>query len=58
MRIFAISGLGADERVFKYLNLNCEIIVIQWITPFKKEKIRDYAKRLIKNQIHNIDFIF
>lgn len=49
MKIFAISGLGADERVFKYLNLNYEIIVINWITPFKKEKIGDYAKRLIKN---------
>lgn len=49
MKIFAISGLGADKRVFKYLKLDCEIIVIEWISPLKGERIEDYTKRLIDN---------
>ena len=53
MKIFAISGLGADKRVFKYLKLNSQIVVIDWISPLKNENIENYAKRLIKNTIIN-----
>jgi hypothetical protein len=28
MKIYAISGLGADERVFKYLSLKYELVPI------------------------------
>ncbi len=49
MRIFAISGLGADKRVFKYLKINSKIVVIEWIRPLKNERIDNYAKRLIKD---------
>ncbi|MBO0593248.1 alpha/beta hydrolase [Cellulophaga sp. E16_2] len=48
MKIYGISGLGADERVFNYLTLDQELVPIEWITPKKKESIVSYAKRLIK----------
>ncbi|UZR94880.1 hypothetical protein [Chondrinema litorale] len=49
MKIYAISGLGADERVFKYLKLDCELIPLHWIKPQKNESIESYALRLSKN---------
>ena len=54
MKIFTISGLGADKRVFQYLTLEHELIHIDWIEPKEKEPIADYAKRLIDTyQINN-----
>ncbi|WP_339865982.1 alpha/beta hydrolase [uncultured Algoriphagus sp.] len=46
MKIYGISGLGADKRVFKYLSLHAEFIPIDWIDPFKDEPIESYALRL------------
>lgn len=46
MKLYAISGLGADKRVFKYLSLNCDLIPIDWIAPFKKESLEKYSERL------------
>jgi len=46
MKIYAISGLGADQRVFEKLNLDRELIPIHWITPIKHESIQSYTKRL------------
>lgn len=46
MKIYGISGLGADKRVFKYLKLNCEFVPIDWIPPLKKESIESYSLRL------------
>lgn len=49
MKIYFISGLGADERVFQYLHLpGIEKIYIKWEKPFKNEHLADYAGRLIK----------
>jgi len=49
-KIYFISGLGADKRVFSFLNLSfCEPIFIDWITPLKKESLESYALRLRKN---------
>lgn len=48
MRIYAISGLGADERVFKFLNLDHELIPLNWLTPLLNESIEAYANRFIK----------
>ncbi len=48
MKIFAISGLGADERVFKYLSLEHDLIIIAWLKPKKQEPIIEYSKRIIK----------
>jgi esterase/lipase len=46
MKLYAISGLGADERVFQYLKIEHEIIPIPWLTPIKGEPIEAYAKRM------------
>lgn len=48
MKLYAISGLGADKRVFKYLKLSCELVVINWIEPKEAETIQHYATRLAK----------
>ena len=45
MKIYAISGLGADKRVFQFLKLKHEFIPIDWIDPLKNESIAEYAKR-------------
>ncbi|MFS4469183.1 alpha/beta hydrolase [Maribacter sp. 2210JD10-5] len=46
MKVYAISGLGADKRVFQYLKLNQEILHLDWIQPLKSESITAYAHRL------------
>jgi pimeloyl-ACP methyl ester carboxylesterase len=49
MKVYFISGLGADERAFQYLDLSfCEAIFIDWLIPLKNEELRNYAKRLIE----------
>ena len=48
MKIFAISGLGADKRVFEYLTLEHELVPVEWVSPKNKETITDYSKRLIE----------
>jgi hypothetical protein len=46
-RIYAISGLAVDERLFSRLQVtDAEIIPVKWITPFKNEPLPDYAMRL------------
>ena len=56
MTIYGISGLGADERVFQYLELSQKIDPIHWINPKDGESIRSYALRLA-DQIIDDDFI-
>lgn len=46
MKIYAISGLGADQRVFQFLKLHHEVIALGWITPLHRESITSYAQRL------------
>lgn len=51
--IYIISGLGADKRVFQYIDFqDYKPIYINWISPIKNESIESYAKRLIE-QIEN-----
>lgn len=46
-KIYLISGLGADERVFKNLDFkNFEPHFIKWIEPFKNDTLESYAQRL------------
>ncbi|MFK8044468.1 MAG: alpha/beta hydrolase [Crocinitomicaceae bacterium] len=47
MKIYTLSGLGADERVFNYLSIEYELVTISWIKPLIKESIIDYSQRLI-----------
>jgi pimeloyl-ACP methyl ester carboxylesterase len=54
-KVYFISGLGADKRVFSFLDLSfCEPVFIDWIEPHKKESLESYALRL-RNKIpeHN-----
>lgn len=48
VRVYGISGLGADERVFKYLSLSHKLIPIPWLRPFHKESIEQYCHRIIE----------
>ncbi|MEH0155899.1 alpha/beta hydrolase [Limibacter armeniacum] len=48
MKIYAISGLGADHRVFNKLQLDYQLTHISWIKPEKNESIEAYATRLSK----------
>jgi len=46
--IYCLSGLGADERAFVYLELpGHELRHVQWITPLPNESLESYATRLI-----------
>jgi pimeloyl-ACP methyl ester carboxylesterase len=52
-KVFFISGLGADKRVFSFLDLSfCEPVYIDWIDPLKKESLESYALRLRKTIAH------
>ncbi len=48
MKIYFLSGLGADSRVFKFLKLPAEheLIFIDWLTPEKNETLNHYAGRI------------
>ena len=46
MKIYAISGLGADRRVYENLKLDYELIHLDWITPLKNENLISYSTRL------------
>ena len=49
-KVYFISGLGADKRVFSFLDLSfCEPVYIAWIEPHKKESLESYALRLRKS---------
>lgn len=46
-RVYFISGLGANRRLFDFLDLSfCEPVLLDWITPLKNETLRNYAMRL------------
>lgn len=47
MKIYCFSGLGADERAFKYLDLHPhEVIHVKWLEPTEDETLESYAKRM------------
>lgn len=56
LRLYTISGLGADRRVFQYLDLNYEIIHLDWVPIKKNESIESYAWRLSQKINSTIDF--
>lgn len=46
-QIYLVSGLGADERVFEYLDLRpYKQTCLKWISPKEDETIEHYAARL------------
>jgi pimeloyl-ACP methyl ester carboxylesterase len=47
MKVYFLSGLGADKTVFQFLDLSfCTPVFIEWIAPHKNESLEDYAFRL------------
>lgn len=47
-KIFLIPGLGADARIFQYIDLQGhEVIPISWVNPDKKDTLSTYAQKLI-----------
>jgi pimeloyl-ACP methyl ester carboxylesterase len=54
--VYCISGLGADEKVFKFLDLSfVNPVFIKWIEPLQNETLSDYAERLKQQYIHEPD---
>lgn len=48
-KVYFIPGLGADKRVFNFLDLSfCEPIFIEWIKPLDAETLSSYAQRLFE----------
>lgn len=46
-KIYCISGLGADHRVFERLTLpGYELVPVKWMKPHKGEALVDYVERL------------
>ncbi|WP_293881168.1 MULTISPECIES: alpha/beta hydrolase [unclassified Sphingobacterium] len=46
-KIYIISGLGVDKRVFNKINFgSLDIEYLDWITPIAEEPLATYAKRL------------
>ena len=49
MKLYVISGLGADKKVFENINFPekfSEIIFIEWLMPDVNESFQNYAKRM------------
>jgi pimeloyl-ACP methyl ester carboxylesterase len=47
--VYFLSGLGADKRVFSFLDLSfCKPVFIDWLKPVKNESLQNYALRLRK----------
>ncbi|HYK47830.1 MAG TPA: alpha/beta hydrolase, partial [Parafilimonas sp.] len=45
--IYCLSGLGANEKVFQFLDLSfAKPVFIQWLPPRQNETLRQYALRL------------
>ena len=47
-RVYFVSGLGADERVFQFLSLpEVEKVHIRWLAPGPAEPLSAYCRRLL-----------
>lgn len=48
MKIYTVSGLGANEKIFEKLELpsQFELIHLPWLIPFQNESIQNYASRI------------
>lgn len=51
--VYLFSGLGADERVFKFLDLSgFSVTCIEWIDHTEGETMTQYAKRMARQLTH------
>ena len=52
--LYCISGMGADEDVFKYLDLSfVKPVFLKWVDPQLNETLPQYAHRLREKFIHD-----
>ena len=48
-KIFCISGMGADERIFSNFKVpDFDPVILKWLVPEINESIEHYAKRMIE----------
>ena len=46
--LILLSGLGADKRVFDFLDLKeYNVTYVEWISPLRNESIENYSRRLL-----------
>lgn len=59
MKIYQISGLGANQKAFDYLQINpdFETVYIPWLQPEKNESLEDYTKRMAEKINPDEEFI-
>ena len=59
MRVYFISGLGADRRAFYKIKLprGYQPVYLDWITPLVNESFPDYAKRFSEAIKQDEDFV-
>ena len=52
--IYCISGLGADEKIFRNLSMNgTQLEYISWLKPLEGERIQAYASRMASSISHS-----
>ena len=58
MKVYFISGLAADSRIFRHIRLpdGFEPVYLDWIKPLKNESLGDYSIRISENVDHNERF--
>lgn len=59
MKIYQISGLGANQNAFKYLKIHkdFELIYLPWLIPERRENLAHYTERMIEKIDFNEDFV-
>jgi len=59
VRVYLISGLGADRRAFYKIKLprGYQAVYLDWITPLANESFPDYAKRFSEAIKQDEDFV-
>lgn len=58
MKLYVISGLGADKNVFEFIQFpsKFEVIFIEWLIPNYNESFAHYVNRMAENIDENEDF--
>ncbi|UIR55364.1 alpha/beta hydrolase [Sphingobacterium sp. SRCM116780] len=47
IKLYALSGLGADQKAYSKLDLSeFDVVYVEWITPLEKESLANYVARL------------
>ena len=59
MKIYQISGLGANQNAFKYLKINpeFELVYLPWLQPELGETLADYSGRMAEKINTNETFL-